>query len=98
MGEHVEAPGGSHRPGRALIPVPRYSVQAAVERIDRTDGDLRIDDLARELDVGPSTLRRHFGVLGMSAKRFASVLRFRRARGHHDGWRRICPRSRRRIP
>lgn len=54
-------------------------LQAAVERIDRADGNLRMNDLARELDIGPSTLRRHFAVLGMSAKRFASVLRFRRA-------------------
>ncbi|HVQ74014.1 MAG TPA: helix-turn-helix domain-containing protein [Candidatus Binatia bacterium] len=54
-------------------------LQAAVERIDRANGNLRIDALAGELGVGPSTLRRHFAALGMPAKRFSSVVRFRRA-------------------
>lgn len=54
-------------------------LQAAVEAIEEADGNLRIDDLARRLRVSPGTLRRHFAVLGMSPKRFASVLRFRRA-------------------
>ncbi|MFW6084893.1 MAG: helix-turn-helix domain-containing protein [Gemmatimonadota bacterium] len=52
---------------------------AAVEAIVKADGDLRIGDLARRLGVGPSTLRRQFGALGMSPKRFACVVRFRRA-------------------
>jgi AraC-like DNA-binding protein len=54
-------------------------LQAAVEAIDDAGGNLRIDDLARRLGVSPGTLRRHFAALGMSPKRFSSVLRFRRA-------------------
>lgn len=54
-------------------------LQAAVRVIEECGGNLRIEALARRLGVSPGTLRRHFAVLGMSPKRFSSVLRFRRA-------------------
>ncbi|MFW6085455.1 MAG: helix-turn-helix domain-containing protein [Gemmatimonadota bacterium] len=54
-------------------------LEAAVEAIDQAGGNVRIGELARGLGVAPSTLRRHFSVLGMSPKRFACIVRFRRA-------------------
>jgi AraC-like DNA-binding protein len=64
-------------------PDPRATlVQAAVQAIDRAGGNLRIAELARRLGTGESTLRRHFAVLGMSPKRFAAIVRFRRAHAY----------------
>lgn len=54
-------------------------LQAAVAAIEQASGNVRMDDLARALGCNTSTLRRHFHVLGMPPKRFAEILRFRRA-------------------
>jgi AraC-like DNA-binding protein len=57
-------------------------LQAAVAAIERAGGNVRIGELARRLGVSESTLRRHFGALGMPPKRFAGVVRFRRAHAY----------------
>ena len=54
-------------------------VEAAVDAIEQADGNVGIGDLAGRLGTSESTLRRHFSVLGVSPKRFASIVRFRRA-------------------
>lgn len=54
-------------------------LESAIREMERMNGDVRIGDVARRLGVTPGTLRRHFAALGTSPKRFASVLRFRRA-------------------
>lgn len=59
-----------------------HLLQAAVEGIEQAGGTLRIDDLARQLGTSARTLRRHFGVLGMSPKHFAAIVRFRRAHAY----------------
>jgi AraC-like DNA-binding protein len=64
-------------------PGPRVRLlQAAVAAIEQAGGNVRIGELARRLGVSESTLRRHFGVLGMPPKRFAGVVRFRRAHAY----------------
>lgn len=54
-------------------------VEGAVAAIEKAGGDIRIDDLARQLGTSERTLRRHLGVLGVSPKRFAAIVRFRHA-------------------
>lgn len=54
---------------------------AAVQTIRAADGAVRIGALARALGASPSTVRRCFRALGMPPKRFAQIVRFRRA--HH---------------
>ena len=55
------------------------TLAAAVEAIEAAGGDVRIADLADDLGVGASTLRRDFVALGVSPKRFAAIVRFRQA-------------------
>jgi len=62
------------------VPARVAFVERTVARIEATDGLLRIAALAGALGVGESTLRRRFREdLGLSAKRFSEVVRFRHA-------------------
>jgi AraC-like DNA-binding protein len=54
-------------------------LQAAVAAIEEADGNIGVNALARRLGTSASTLRRHFRVLGLPPKRFASIVRFRRS-------------------
>ena len=64
-------------------------LRRALDAIDAAGGNVRIDALAHRLGTSASTLRRHFAVLGMSPKHFASIVRFRRA----HAWLRHHPRA-----
>ena len=55
------------------------TLETATDAIEAAGGDIRITDLAARLGVGESTLRRYFGALGVSPKRYAAIVRFRRA-------------------
>jgi len=60
------------------VPARIALMQRAVARIEAASGRLRIDALARALGVGASTLRRRFrGELGIPAKLFSEIVRFR---------------------
>jgi transcriptional regulator GlxA family with amidase domain len=61
---------------------PARLLERAVEILEETGRTPRVDELARGLPVSPSTLRRRFTALGVPPKRFASVLRFRRAHAY----------------
>lgn len=54
-------------------------LRAAIDRIEDAGGNLLIRDVAQHVGTSPSTLRRYFRALGMPPKRFASIVRFRRA-------------------
>ena len=57
-------------------------LREAVETIERTGGQIRTAVLADRLGVSPSTLRRRFASLGLPAKRYAEIVRFRKAHAH----------------
>lgn len=54
-------------------------LQDAVAAVEAADGRLRVEDLACRLSVSAPTLRRRFAVVGVPVKRFAEIVRFRRA-------------------
>ncbi len=57
-------------------------LREAVGEIERTGGQVRMSALAERIGVTPNTLRRRFRALGISAKRFAEIVRFRHAHAH----------------
>lgn len=54
-------------------------LQRAIEAIERAEGRIRVEALARRLGVSAPTLRRRFAALGVPVKRYAEVVRFRLA-------------------
>ena len=61
-------------------------VRAAIHEIRKFSGDLRIRELARRVGVTDRTLERAFrDVVGMSAKRYARIVRFHRAWRSEEG-------------
>lgn len=66
--------------GRVRMSAPDPLVAAAVRWLERRIGTARIDDLARYIGLSQSALERRFRrVVGVSPKRFASVVRLQRA-------------------
>jgi AraC-like DNA-binding protein len=65
---------------RVRLSAPDPLVSAAVTWLERDTGNKRIDDLARYIGPSQSALERRFRrVVGVSPKRFASVMRLQRA-------------------
>jgi AraC-like DNA-binding protein len=65
---------------RVRLSAPEPLVSAAVTWLERDPGNKRIDDLARYIGLSQSALERRFRrVVGVSPKRFASVMRLQRA-------------------
>jgi AraC-like DNA-binding protein len=64
---------------------PDALVAAAVRRIEQTRGRARIADLARQVGLGQSALERRFRRhVGVSPRRFASIVRLRHVVRLHD--------------
>lgn len=61
------------------VPEEVEFLRRATEVIELTEGRIGVTELADALGVSPATLRRRFACLGISAKRFSSVTRFRAA-------------------
>lgn len=59
-----------------------HILSEATSMIEASGGNVRIADVSRNLGVSASTLRRYFEILGMSPKRYASIVRFRRAHAY----------------
>jgi AraC-like DNA-binding protein len=70
---------------QALADAPEADLREAaflgevVEAIDASSGTLRVEALAKRFGISPATLRRRFAVLGISAKRFSEIVRYRHA-------------------
>ena len=65
---------------RVRVSAPNPLVTAAVAWLEQAKGNRRIDDLTRYIGLSQSALERRFRrVVGVSPKRFASVLRLQRA-------------------
>jgi methylphosphotriester-DNA--protein-cysteine methyltransferase len=65
---------------RVLVSAPDPLVAAAVAWLERGTGAKRIDDLTRYIGLSQSALERRFRrIVGISPKKFASLVRLRRA-------------------
>ncbi len=65
--------------GRARHEEPHARVIAALDLLDRSEGRQLVAALARDIGTSVRTLRRDFSMtVGLSAKTFASILRFQR--------------------
>lgn len=66
--------------GRIQVSAPDPLVAAAIDWLERGAGNQRIRDLTRHIGLSQSALERRFRrVVGISPKRYASVVRLRRA-------------------
>ena len=57
-------------------------LQRATTHIEAERGNVRVEALAQALGVSPPTLRRRFAPIGMPAKRFADIVRYRKAHAY----------------
>lgn len=64
--------------GRVAQVAPETAfLQTVVDAVEQASGHVTVCALARRLGMSASTLRRRFGVLGMSVKRFAKIVQWR---------------------
>lgn len=55
------------------------AIEALIGAVERTEGCVRVDALARTLGVSPATLRRRMAALGLPLKRLLDIVRLRAA-------------------